>query len=161
LGRTYYHFSAGRILSQVPYPLLEVHLGNESPFYTTIAFNLMNYFEFISDTYASLRYRHYFEGLFFNRLPLIKKLKWRFLTTGGIVYGRVSKKNQEVIPVTDGLGRSTRVFASLERMPYIEIGYGIENIFKILRVDAFHRLTYRDSPGANKFGIKFSFQFIL
>jgi hypothetical protein len=160
-GRTYLNFSAGRIFSPIPYPLLEIHIGNQSPFYTTAAFNLMNYFEFISDNYASLRYRHYFEGLFFNRIPLVKKLKWRFLTTGGIVYGGISKKNQEIIPSTDVNGVPVRIFSSLEKKPYVELGYGIENIFKVLRVDAFHRLTYRDKPGVKTFGVKVSFQFIL
>lgn len=160
-GRTYYSLTAGKIFSRVPYPLLEVHLGNQSPFYTTVAFNLMNYFEFISDNWVSLRYRHYFEGLFTNRIPLVKKLKWRFLATGGLVYGSISKKNMEIIPPADAFGRSTRIFQSLEQKPYIELGYGIENIFKILRVDAFHRLTYRDKPDIRTFGIKFSFQFIL
>ncbi|MBX9852443.1 MAG: DUF5686 and carboxypeptidase regulatory-like domain-containing protein [Cytophagaceae bacterium] len=160
-GRTYFNFSAGRIFSPVPYPLLEVHIGNESPFYTTAAFNLMNYFEFISDNYAALKYRHYFEGLFFNRIPLIKKLKWRLLTTGGIVYGGISRKNQEMIPSVDANGQNIRIFSSLEQKPYVELGYGIENIFKVLRVDAFHRITYRDRPGVNTFGVKVSFQFIL
>lgn len=160
-GRTYYDFSIGHIFSRVPYPLLQVHIGNESPFYTTAAFNLMNYFEFISDSYVSLKYRHYMEGLFFNRIPLIKKLKWRFLTTGGIVYGQISDKNTDLIPHVDQQGQSTRFFSSLADKPYVELGYGIENIFKILRVDAFHRLTYRNGPDVNKFGVKVSFQFIL
>lgn len=160
-GRTYYDFSIGHIFSQVPYPLLQVHIGNQSPFYTTAAYNLMNYFEFISDSYVSLKYRHYFEGLFFNRIPLIKKLKWRFLTTGGIVYGRISEKNKNIIPPLDQFGQNTRIFSSLTEKPYLEVGYGIENIFKVLRVDAFHRLTYRNKPNVNTFGIKVSFQFIL
>jgi hypothetical protein len=121
----------------------------------------MNYFEFISDSYVSLKYRHYFEGLFFNRLPLIKKLKWRLVTTGGIVYGQISKKNINMIPPVDQYGNNTRIFSSLSEKPYVELGYGIENIFKFFRVDAFHRLTYRDRPNINTFGVKVSFQFIL
>lgn len=161
LGRTYYEFSVGHIFSQVPYPLMQVHIGNQSPFYTVAAFNLMNYFEFISDSYVSLKYRHYFEGLFFNRVPLIKKLKWRFITTGGLVYGQISKKNLAMMPATDQFGNNTRIFSSLTDKPYAEVGYGIENIFKFLRIDAFHRLTYRDRPNIKTFGVKVSFQFIL
>jgi hypothetical protein len=160
-GRTYYNFSAGRIFSRVPYPLLEVHIGNQTPFYTTAAFNLMNYFEFVSDSYLLLKYRHYFEGLFFNRIPLVKKLKWRFLSTGGIVYGGISKKNMSLISPVDKNGENVSIFSALSDKPYIELGYGIENIFKILRIDAFHRLTYLDKPNVNKFGVKVSFQFIL
>ncbi|GAB3828966.1 hypothetical protein GCM10028895_43230 [Pontibacter rugosus] len=81
LGNTLYRIEAGKIFSPVPYPLLEVHTGNESPFYYDATYNLMDYFEFASDTYASLHYEQYFEGLLFNRLPLIKKLKWRVLAS--------------------------------------------------------------------------------
>jgi hypothetical protein len=160
LGRTYYNVSAGHIFSKLPYPLLEVHIGNQSPFYTSVAFNLMNYFEFVSDSYITFKYRHYFEGLFFNRIPLIKKLKWRFLTTGGLVYGGLSQSNLSLIPLTVN-NESTRIFSSLDKKPYIEVGYGIENIFKAMRIDVFHRLTYLDKPGARSFGVKISFQFIL
>ena len=80
LGRMYYETTIGKILGNVPYPLLEVHMGNESYYYTQRAFNLMNYFEFVSDQYVSLKLRHYFEGLFFNRIPLVQKLKWRFFS---------------------------------------------------------------------------------
>jgi hypothetical protein len=161
LGRTYYNINAGHVFSRIPYPLLEVHTGNESAFYTTAAFNMMNYFEFISDSYVSLKYRHYFEGLFFNRIPLIKKLKWRFLTTGAIVYGGMSQRNLSLIPHTNLNGDSTRIFSSLEDKPYAEVGYGIENIFKVLRIDAFHRLTYLNKPGVRSFGVKVSLQFSL
>ncbi|HEX8549190.1 MAG TPA: DUF5686 family protein, partial [Cytophagaceae bacterium] len=160
-GRTYYEVTAGKIFSRVPFPLLEVHLGNESYYYTNRAFNLMNFFEFISDNYATLKYRHYFEGLFFNRIPLVKKLKWRFLTAGNIAYGPVTNKNLELIPRQDIFGKQTPRFYSLSDTPYVEVGYGIENIFKIFRVDAYHRLTHLGNPGAKRFGVKFSVQFIL
>jgi hypothetical protein len=161
IGRTHYNINAGHIFTHLPYPLLEVHTGNQSPFYTSAAFNLMNYFEFVSDSYISLKYRHYFGGLFFNRIPLIKKLKWRFLTTGGLVYGGLSQKNLSLIPLTDKNGDNTRIFSSLHSLPYAEVGYGIENIFKVMRIDAFHRLTYLNKPGVRSFGVKISFQFIL
>jgi hypothetical protein len=161
LGRTNYNLNMGHIFGNVPYPLLEVHTGNQSIFYTTAAFNLMNYFEFVSDSYVALKYRHYFEGLFFNRIPLVKKLKLRFLTTGGIVYGGLSQGNLKLIPVVDANGDNTRIFSSLNSKPYVELGYGIENIFKVMRIDAFHRLTYLSNPGARNFGVKISFQFIL
>ncbi len=160
LGRSYIDLNVGRIFSKVPLPLLEVHLGNESPFYTTAGFNLMNYFEFVSDAYVSLRYRHYFEGLILNRIPLIRRLKWRSLVSTGIVYGDLSDKN--TMPyVPDAIGNQPVVFSSLRDKPYIEIGYGIENIFKIFRVDFFHRVTYLDKPDVRRFGVKFSVQFSL
>jgi hypothetical protein len=141
--------------------LLEVHLGNESPFYYQQAFNLMRNFEFVSDSYASLHYQQYFEGLLLNSLPLIRKLKWRLLTTSNLLYGHLSPQNRALIPAQDGTGSSDNAFRTLEKRPYAEVGYGIENIFRILRVDAFHRLTYLDDPAVKKFGLKFSLQFKL
>ena len=156
LGRTSYSVSAGYIPSTVPYPILKAHLGNQTLFYITDAYNLMNFFEFVSDRYASVQVQHNFEGLLFNRIPLIKKLKWRLLATGNVLYGNLSDRNYTLAPPEDGINMP---IGRLGNTPYMELGYGIENIFRFLRVDAMHRLTYRDSPNAGKFGVKVSLQF--
>jgi hypothetical protein len=161
LGRTYYDFSIGKIFGTVPYPILETHIGNQSNFYSTVAFNQMNYFEFISDTYATLRYRHYFGGLFFNRIPVIKKFKWGFFVTSNLAFGSMSAKNYNLVPSTDLAGENLRPFYTLNTKPYWEVGYGIDNIFKVLRVDFVHRLTYLHVPDVRRFGIKLSFQLSL
>jgi hypothetical protein len=162
LGTGEYLVQAGRIYGTVPYPLLEVHLGNESPFYTKSSFNLMNYFEFASDTYASLHYNQHFEGLGVNSIPLIRKLKWRMVASGNLLYGHISDGNLALLPARDQNGNHLESFTSFKKgMPYAEVGYGFENIFKFLRLQAFHRLTYRSVPGANDFGLKLSAQFQL
>lgn len=161
LGKALYRLEAGRIFSPVPYPLLEVHLGNESPFYYEQTFNLMRSFEFVSDTYASLQYQQNFEGLLLNSLPLIRKLKWRLLTTSNVLYGKLGAGNRALIPTGEEAPDADNVFHTLNKKPYAEVGYGIENIFRVLRVDAFHRLTYLENPQARKFGLKFSLQFKL
>ncbi|MDQ3535038.1 MAG: DUF5686 family protein, partial [Bacteroidota bacterium] len=162
LGRFQYNLSGGKIFNPLPYPLLKVHIGNETLFYTTAAYNLMNNFEFVSDTYASFKYQHFFEGYIFNNIPLMKKLKWRLITTGNILFGSATHENFQMIPVTDQNGEMIPSFNSLDiKKPYIELGYGIENIFKFVRVDAFHRLSYLNNPEASKFGVKISFQIIL
>jgi hypothetical protein len=155
-GKTYYKAEAGAIFGTLPYPLLKSHLGNQSIFIVGNSFNLMNNFEFISDRYASARYTHDFEGLLFNRFPLIKKLKWRTFTTGKFLIGQLSRKNQQMNPAVDVLP-----FSSLGRKPYVELGYGINNIFKVLRVEAIHRLSYIDAPNIKKFGVKFTLELTL
>jgi hypothetical protein len=161
LGRTEYILDAGYIPSTVPYPVLKSHLGNESFIYTSSAYNLMRYFEFVSDKYASLHAEHYFEGLFVNSVPLLKKLDWRLVASGNVLYGGVSKDNQNTTPAFDAGGAPLPTYHALGSTPYVELGYGVENIFKFIRVDFIHRLTYRDLPGARDFGVKVCAQFKL
>ncbi len=151
-----YNFSA------LPYPLLKVHIGNESIFYTSAAYNLMNFSEFVSDRYTSLKYSHHFEGFLLNRIPLMKKLKWRTLATANILYGSLSDANRRVLPTADINGNPVEPPNYFDSStPYIEVGYGIENILKVIRIEAVHRLTYLDRPDVDKLGFKISFQFIL
>jgi len=162
LGESICRLQGGYIFGQVPYLLLENHIGNESMFYTTGAYNTMNYFEFVSDRYASLRYEHYFQGLITNKIPLIRKLKWRLLATANVLYGSLRQENIDIMADTDPSGNPVPSFGYLDpSRPFVELGYGIENIFKFIRVDGIHRLTYRNSPEAQKFGVKVSFQFKL
>ncbi len=145
------------MFSKIPYPLLEIPRGNETYVSASNAFNQMNYFEFVSDQFVSLNYRHYFEGLFFNRIPLIKRLKWRFLVSANLLYGYLDQKNIDLIPYS--MRASNHSINKFGDLPYVEVGYGVENIFKIFRVDFFHRLTYNDHPNVRNFGVKFSAQF--
>ncbi|KAA9333030.1 carboxypeptidase-like regulatory domain-containing protein [Hymenobacter busanensis] len=162
LGRTDYRLEAGLIPNTVPYPVLKSHLGNQNPFYNSSAFNLMRYFEFVSDRYASVRAEHHFEGLFLNSVPLLKKLNWRLLATGSVLYGGARPANLDLIPAADPFtGEALPKFRPLGTLPYAEVGYGVENIFKFVRVDFIHRLTYRNLPGVQNFGVKMSFQFKL
>lgn len=158
-GRSNYNLTLGYIPSTLPYHLLYTPLGNESVFYVESAFNLMNYFEFVSDKYLQLRFEHNFEGLLFNRLPAIKKLKWRFLANAKILYGSIHPSNIALLSPNNALGQSVFAFNTLKNTPYVEVGYAIDNIFKVLRVDAIHRLTYRQNPSITPFTVKFSFWF--
>lgn len=161
-GRTDYDLTIGFIPSTIPYVLLYTPLGNQSLFYVEDAFNLMNYFEFISDRYATLSVEHNFQGFLLNRIPAIRKLKWRALATGKVFYGGVSQSNKDFISSTDSKGNTIPSFNYLSnRIPYVELGYGIDNIFKFGRVDFVHRLTYLKNPNVTPFAVKISFWFSL
>ncbi|MCB2378508.1 DUF5686 and carboxypeptidase regulatory-like domain-containing protein [Hymenobacter sp. BT635] len=161
-GRADYRIEAGYIPSTVPYPLLKTHMGNQSPFYNGAAFNLMRYFEFVSDRYASVRVEDHFEGLLLNSLPLLRKLNWRLLASGNVLFGGVSQANRNLTPARNpATGEAQPTFQALDRGPYAEVGYGVENIFKVVRLDFLHRLTYRSAPEADNFGVKLSLQFKL
>jgi hypothetical protein len=146
LGRIRYGTTAGYIFGSAAYPFLKVHEGNQSYWLLTSAFNKLNFFEFVSDRYVGGFIENHWEGLFFDRIPLIKKLKWRLVTTGRITYGAISQKNLDIMRLPEG----TKFFGNV---PYAEVAVGIENIFKIGRVDLVYRLTHID-PGMNPIGIR-------
>lgn len=166
LGTGYMNLAGEAVFNKLPYPLLSLHLGNQTPIYAQVTFNLMDYGEFISDRFASMQYQHHFEGFLLNRIPLMRKLKWRLVGTSNVIIGGMSQRNRKIIAPTDNEGvESTPVgFLSYGR-PYVEMGYGVENIFKFFRVDFIHRLSYLEKePGTRdprKFGVFFSFQFSL
>lgn len=151
LGYTDYIGEVGKIYGAVPYPLMELHGGNETYIYDYMAYNMMKYYEFASDQYASVGVFHHFEGLLFNKVPLIKKLKWREVVTGKALWGSVNDRN-----------RSTLIFPStlhaLGAEPYVELTAGIENIFKVFRVDFLYRATYQNAKASNNIGFKAGFQ---
>lgn len=156
LGTFTYEIEAGKMWGAVPYPFLFVHQGNETWGYAKSDFNAMNIGEFMSDEYASLSVAHYFGGLFLNRVPLLRKLKWRELVTAKVIYGRLNDRHSQVFDLPN-------FTSSLSNKPYMEASAGIENIFKILRVDALWRLTYLDNNSPNidvlRFGVRAKLQF--
>lgn len=158
IGKTEYYLEAGKIFGELPYPLLEIHRGNETYWYDDYSFSLMNYYEFASDKYVALFLTHYFEGLFFNKIPLFRKLKWREVVSGKAIIGRISDKNKKFTGIEDHkleLGEgSDKFFINELTEPYVEVSAGIENILKLFRVDALWRLTYLDNPDISKFGIR-------
>jgi hypothetical protein len=121
----------------------------------------MNYFEFVSDRFVSLEYSQHLEGLLFNNIPLLNRLKWREVVSTTLLYGSVSKANEAIMV---GNNQNPQ-FHHLNNTPYWEVGYGIENIFKFLRIEMLHRLTYNNEQQLgykiNKWGVKLSAQFTL
>jgi hypothetical protein len=151
IGWSKYILETGKIWGKLPYPFLKIHEGNETFFYYPEAGNMLNYYEFISDTYATLHYTHHFDGMIFNRIPLMRKLKWREVIQGTAIWGSLSEenKNYSVFPVNSG---------DVSK-PYFEAGVAIENIFKVARIDAIWRLSHMDSPDVDRFRLFFSFHF--
>lgn len=146
LGRIRYGFNAGYVFGTTAYPFLKVHEGNQSYWLLTSTFNKLNYFEFISDKYVGGFVENHWEGLLFDRIPLIKKLQWRLVTTGRITYGAISSRHSsEMI-----LPSFTKQFGNV---PYAEVAVGIENIFKVGRVDLVWRVTHLE-PGMSPIGIR-------
>lgn len=162
LGRSNAVLTAGYTPNQLPIPLLFPHTGNPTFFFSSTAFNLMNFYEFVSDRHASLQIQHSFEGLFFNRIPGIRALDWRLTANAGLLFGSLSDGNKALIMQKDlPDGRPPVRFGYLDPgKPYIELGYGIDNIFHVLKIVAVHRLNYREGgTGLGYFTVKASAQF--
>ncbi len=149
LGKTVYYIEAGKIFGNVPFPLLKLHEGNSGIVYNMRSFNLINYYEFASDEYLSFFAEHHFNGLILNRIPLIRKLKFREVIYAKGVWGSINDKNKEVLQFPDNM---TDV-----KIPYIEIGLGVENILNFLSVNYFRRITHIHKPGIRKNGIFLGF----
>lgn len=152
LGTFEYTVKAYKVFGTLPYPALFVMRGNESIISSKISYNLMSWFEFAADQYVSLQYEHQFNGLILNRVPLINQLKWRSFINFQSVYGTMNSSNQALFPINDAMYTNPSLFK--KNIPYVEVGYGIENIFKFLRIDLIHRLNYLDQAEAQSFGLK-------
>ena len=136
LGYSALFIKAGKVFSEIPYTLLAIPRGNQTLFYANNTFNQMNYFEFVSDQYAEVYWQHHFNGLFFNRVPLVKRFGLREVAGLSMAYGTLSAKNRKFNANND--------FTVMEDVPYIESDLGIENIFDLIRIDFLYRLTYND-----------------
>ena len=151
---------AGKVWNKVPFPLLIMPNANLSYTIQNESYSLMNAMEFFNDEYASWDLAYYMNGLIFNRLPLIRKLNWREVVTFRGMFGNLSEKNRPDPLNTGTLFKfpyENDSYHYLGSEPYMELGIGIENIFKVLRVDYVRRLTYRSLPGIDKWGIRIKF----
>lgn len=153
LGRLSYGLSSGKYFGTVPYPFLKIHEGAQSYWFLKNAFNKMSYFEFISDTYVNGYLEHHFQGLLFNRIPLLKKLKWREIIHARTAWGTISNRQNEAMLLPE----FTKEFG---KTPYIEFGFGIENIFKFFRVDFVYRATHQ-IQGTKPYGVRVRFDIII
>ena len=144
---------AGKVWNKVPYPLLILPNANLTYTIQPEAYTNMNAIEFINDEYISWDVTYYMNGLILNRLPLIKKLKWREVLCFRGLWGHLTDKNN---PMKTGEGLYAFPVGSgvMGRAPYMEASVGIENIFKFMRLDYVWRLNYRDHPGIQKRGIR-------
>ena len=150
-GRLFTTVELGKTFGQVPLGLMGVIPGNQSYFIIDNTYNLLDYYDFVSDEYASLHFEHHFNGRLFSRIPLLRKLNWREIVGVKGVYGTVSDQNRLI-------NASGLVYRAPEDV-YWEYHAGIGNIFKVLRIDFAWRGSYLDIPDANKFTVKASFGF--
>jgi hypothetical protein len=137
LGNLSYNIYAGKVFGNLPFMLLEMHPGNEIFYYNKYAFNMMNRFEYISDQYAGINVEHNIGNGLFRYIPITRKMKFRQFWSTKVLIGKLSDANKRInfLPGTS--------FKALNGKPYVEVGTGVDNIFKVLRIDCVWRVTQR------------------
>nr|WP_199158689.1 DUF5686 and carboxypeptidase-like regulatory domain-containing protein [Pedobacter sp. ASV2] len=163
LGYSDVTVEGGYIAGKVPFPLLDIHRANQTYAYQLNSYNLMNFLEFVSDHYVSINIDHNFNGFFFNKMPLIKKLKLREVVSFKALYGGLRNENNPALksglyqlPVYEN--GTPRTYA-LGNDPYMEGSVGVGNIFKLLRVDLVKRFNYLNHPEVSEWGIRARIKF--
>jgi hypothetical protein len=151
LGRTNLILELGKTFGAIPLGLMSIVPGNQTFFTIDNTFSNLNYYEFVTDTYATFQWNHDFNGRLFARIPFMRKLNWREFVGVKAAYGTVSDDNRAI-------NASGLVYVAPEN-PYWEYNAGIGNIFKVFRLDFAWRGNYLDTPSTNRFTVKGSFGF--
>ena len=151
LGRSNIIVEMGKTFGYIPLGLISVVPGNQSIINISNTFSNLEYYEFVTDQYATLKWDHDFQGRFFARIPFMRKLNWRENIGFKSVYGTVSDENRTI-------NASGFVYNAPEKV-YWEYSAGVGNIFKFFRIDFSWRGNYLEMPNANKFATKISFGF--
>ncbi len=151
LGRTNIIMEVGKTFGKVPLGLLSVIPGNQTYFTIENTFSNLNFYEFVSDQYATLQWNHNFNGRIFSRIPFMRKLNWREIVSVKGVYGTISDENRAI-------NASGLIYNAPEKV-YWEYSAGIGNIFKVFRIDFAWRGNYLNTPDTNRFTVKGSFGF--
>ena len=144
-------FEIGKTFNTVPLQLLNIVPGNQTFFTSRRLFDLLDYYEFVSDEYVSLHLEHNFNGKIFSKIPFLRKLQWREIIGVRGVVGSISQANIDI-------NASDITYVAPEDL-YWEYHFGIGNIFKLLRVDFEYRGSYKDVPNATNFAVKVGFGF--
>ena len=155
------HLNGGAQWNKVPFPLLIMPPVNITYFELENTFSMMRNMEFLSDRYAYASVSWDLSGKILNRLPLIKRLKWREYIAVKGMWSTLTDKNN---PVLEQNASDPELFKFPEashimdkNKPYFEIVAGVHNIFKFFGIDYVRRLSYNDLPHTHKNGVRFSF----
>ena len=154
--------------NKVPFPLLIMPAANLSYIKERETFSLIDNMEFMNDRFVSIMSGWDMNGKILNRIPLIRKLKWREYIGFNMLWGTLTDKNNPFLAKNAGDSRlfyfpgefrKDGTFKYQSRVmdknkPYFEVVAGIHNIFKILHVEYVRRLNYLDNPDIDKWGIR-------
>lgn len=152
LGQTAinYAFEGGMYFGNLPYTMLDIPRGNETAGYFTYDFNMLNYMEYVHDKYLHVYLEYHLNGFIFNRLPLLKKIGLREVFSAKGMIGSFNKNNTQIVELPSSITKMSN--------PYLEVGAGIENIFRLFRLESVWRVAPQSVLGAPTFGLRAKFE---
>ena len=152
-GTLYYNVFGGKTYGTLPFTFLDIAPGNEIYYYNQYAFSLMNKFQYLQDAYLGINIEHNIGNGLFRFIPLTRKLKFRQFWTAKALWGSLSDGNKQFNSSPD------YTFQSLDGKTYLELGTGVDNIFKFFRLDFIWRVLPKPAPAGSSpgFGIFGSF----
>ena len=155
LGQTglNYAVEAGMYFGKLPYTMLDIPRGNETFALYAFDFNMLNYMEYIHDKYLHAYLEYHLNGFLLHRLPVLKKTRLREVFSAKGMIGSLSDKHQQIVQFPLGTTKMSN--------PYIELGAGIENIFRLFKIEAVWRVRPQSILGAPTFGLRVNFEFKL
>jgi hypothetical protein len=130
----------------------------------------MNRFEYISDRYAGINFEHNVGNGMFRLIKPTRSLKLRQFWTAKLLWGNLSDANKKLNYTDQYYDESTMKFntetgtgwfpfQTLGDKTYMELGTGVDNIFKVLRIDLIWRVLPSDpAPATKRFGVFGSFK---
>jgi len=145
-----YAVEAGIYFGKLPYTMLDIPRGNETAGYFSYDFNMLNYMEYVHDKYLHCYTEYHLNGFIFNRLPVLKKIGLREVFSAKGMVGSFNDQNQQIVELPSSITKM--------KNPYLELGAGIENIFRLFRVEGVWRVTPKSVLGVPTFGIRAKFE---
>ena len=157
-GKMDFYVKGGIQWEKVPFPLLIMPETNLSYIIQDFTFESINNMEFPTDRFVSGQVNWDLNGKIFNRIPLLKKLKWREWIAFRILWGELTDKNNPFLAQNEGspmlMYFPDGSYVIDPDRPYMELSLGIHNIFKLIHVEYVRRLNYNDLPTASKHGFR-------
>ena len=144
--------------NKVPFTMLVQPPVNLSIFEQEATISMMKDWEFLSDRQLFWSVAWDMNGKLLNRIPLIKKLKWREYVAVKGVWGQLTDKNNPVKNTSDDvIFKFPNNSYTFGNTPYWEVVAGVHNIFKFFGIDYVRRINYLDHANVDKWGIRMGF----
>lgn len=150
IGRLKYNVEVGKIYGVMPFIFLQVPNTSETYIGAWPRFNTLTKYQFAADRYVQVMAEHHLDGLIFDRIPGLKKLRFHEVWGMHMWWGDMTSANRTANyasmsdnPMNTGLVK----VQTANKTPFVEMNAGIENILNFFRIDAVWKMNYLDNRG--------------